>query len=153
MSNVVKNDIVKKTEYNSLKTKVDNIDTTNFVSRTKYEKDGSDFEDKIGKIDKKFPDVSGLVKKTNFNTKVTEIEGKIPSISGLLPTNTFNSKVGELENKIKTAKSKPDISNVVNKIELKNVESKIPDSNGFVKKTDYATEISSIKIIMLLKLH
>ena len=28
---------------------------------------------------------------------------------------------------------------------LKNVESKIPDSNDFVKKTDYATEISGIK--------
>ena len=63
LSNVVKNDVVKKTEYNSLKTKVDNIDTTNFVSRTKYEKDGSDFDDKISKIDKKIPDVSGLVKK------------------------------------------------------------------------------------------
>ena len=50
LSNVVKNDVAKKTEYSSLKTKVDNIDT----SRTKYEKDGSDFEDKITKIDKKF---------------------------------------------------------------------------------------------------
>ena len=40
LSNVVKNDVVKKTEYNKLVTKVDNIDTTNFVSNTKYEKDG-----------------------------------------------------------------------------------------------------------------
>ena len=54
LSNVVENDIVKKTEYNSVKTKVDSIDTTNFVLKTKYEKDGSDFEDKISKIDKKF---------------------------------------------------------------------------------------------------
>ena len=134
LSNVVKKDIVKKTEYNSLKTKVDNIDNTNFVSRTKYEKDGSDFEDKISKIDKKIPDVSCLVKKPDFNAKVTEIEGKIPSISGLLPTNTFNSKVSELENKIKTAESKPGISNLANKAELKNVENKIPDSKTFVKK-------------------
>ena len=63
LSNVVKNDVVKKTEYNKLLTKVDNIDTTKSVSRTKYEKDGSDFEDKISKIDKKIPDVSNLVKK------------------------------------------------------------------------------------------
>ena len=55
LSNVVKNEIVKKAEYNSLKTKVYNIDTTHFVSRTKYEKDGSDFEDKISKIHKKNP--------------------------------------------------------------------------------------------------
>ena len=39
---------------NSLKTKIDSIDTTNFVLKSKYEKDGSDFEDKISKIDRKF---------------------------------------------------------------------------------------------------
>ena len=72
-SNVVKNDVVKKTEYNSLKAKVDSIDTTNFVLKARYEKDGSDFEDKISKIDKKIPEVSGLVKTTDFNAKVTEI--------------------------------------------------------------------------------
>ena len=66
LSNVVKNHVVKKTEYNSLKTKVDSIDTTNFVLKTKYEKDGSDFEDKISKIDKKIPDVSDLVKKNRI---------------------------------------------------------------------------------------
>ena len=60
---VVKNDVVKKTEYNKLAAKVDNIDTTNFVSRTKYEKDGSDFEDKINKVEKKVPDVIDFVKK------------------------------------------------------------------------------------------
>ena len=30
----------------------------------------------------------------------------------------------------------PDISNLVNKTELKNVEDKIPDVNGFVKKNN-----------------
>ena len=30
---VVKNDVVKKTEYNKLVTKVDSIDTTNFVNK------------------------------------------------------------------------------------------------------------------------
>ena len=62
LSNLVKNDVVKKTEYNKLVTKVDNIDTTNFVKKNKYEKEGSDFEDKINKIDKKLPDVTSLVK-------------------------------------------------------------------------------------------
>ena len=46
LSNVVKNDAVKKTEYSSLKTKVDNIDT------------------------------SALLLKSTFNTKVNEIEGR-----------------------------------------------------------------------------
>ena len=33
LSYVVKNDVVKKTEYSKLVTKVDNIDTTNFVKK------------------------------------------------------------------------------------------------------------------------
>ena len=33
LSDVVKNDVVKKTEYNKLVTKVDNIDTKNFVKK------------------------------------------------------------------------------------------------------------------------
>ena len=63
LSNVVKDDVIKKTEYDKLVAKVNIIDNTNFVSRTKYEKDGTDFEDKIDKIDKKIPDVTNLVKK------------------------------------------------------------------------------------------
>ena len=63
LSNVVNNDVIKKTEYNKLVTKVDNIDNTNTFSRSKYENDGSYFEDKIDKIDKKIPDVTNLVKK------------------------------------------------------------------------------------------
>ena len=36
LSNVVKNDVVKKTEYNTLRNKVDAIDTSSFVTRTKF---------------------------------------------------------------------------------------------------------------------
>ena len=71
LNNVVKNDVVKKTEYNKLVAKVDNIDITNFVLETRYEKDGSDFKDKINKVNKKIPDVSDMVKKTDFNAKIT----------------------------------------------------------------------------------
>ena len=102
---MVKNDVIKKTEYNKLVTKVDNIDTTNFVSRTKYEKDGTDFEDKIDKIDKKIPDVTSLVKKKHFNTKVTERGRKIPDFSSLVT----KSALTVVENKI------PDVSNLVKK--------------------------------------
>ena len=116
LSNAVKNDVVKKTEYNNLKTKADNIDTTNFVLKTKYEKDGSDFEDKVSKIDKKLPDVSDLVKKTDFNAKVTEIEGKIPSNTALATNSALTA-----------------------------VENKIPDVSSLVKKTDYNTKISKIE--------
>ena len=54
LSNAVKNDVIKKTEYKKLVAKVDNIDTRNFVKKRKYEKNGSDFEDKINKVDKKY---------------------------------------------------------------------------------------------------
>ena len=40
LSNVVKHDVVKKTEYNKLVTKVDNIDTTNFVKKTNMKRMG-----------------------------------------------------------------------------------------------------------------
>ena len=70
LSNVVKNDVVKKTEYNKLVTKEDNIDTKNFVKKTKYEKDGSDFKDQISKIVTKIPDASSLVKKQILISKL-----------------------------------------------------------------------------------
>ena len=40
-------------EYNKLVTKVDNIDTTGFVLKTKYDTDKSDLEKKISDMDKK----------------------------------------------------------------------------------------------------
>ena len=51
LSNVVKNDVVKNVGYDKLVTKVNNIDTSDFVL------------------------------KTNCNTKITELENKIPGIS------------------------------------------------------------------------
>ena len=70
LSDVVENDVVRKTEYNKLVTKVDDIDTTNFVKKNKYEKDGSDFEDKINKTDKKITNVTSLVKKQTLIPKL-----------------------------------------------------------------------------------
>ena len=53
----VKNDVVKKTDYDKLVGKVDNIDTSRFVLNTKYDTDKSELENKI-------PATSGLVEKT-----------------------------------------------------------------------------------------
>ena len=98
---MVKNDVVKKTEYNKLVTKIDNIDTTNFVKKPNMKK--MDHVLKIKLIRKKTPDVTSLVKKTDCNAKVTEIESKIPSISGL----ATSSALAAVENKI------PDVSSLV----------------------------------------
>ena len=50
-----------------------------------------------------------------------------------------------MENKIKSAESIPDITNLATKSSITAVKNKIPDVKDFVKKTDYATEITSIK--------
>ena len=47
LSDVVKNDEVKKTVYDKLVTKVNSIDTSRFVLKTKYDTDKSDIENKI----------------------------------------------------------------------------------------------------------
>ena len=109
LSNVVKNDVVKKTDYNAkvtsiegqiagiTKNKIDNladitklkaVDTSNFVTRTKFSADINALDDKIDGVEKK-TDVSGLATKT--------------SLTSYLQTSTFNSKVTEVENKIKAA--------------------------------------------------
>ena len=97
LSNVVKNDVVKKTEYSSLKTKVDNIDTSSYITKTKFENDISDLDDKIDKTDKKIPDVSDLVKKSTL----TAVKKKIPDITSLATKLALTA----VENKIPNATS------------------------------------------------
>ena len=60
-------------------------------------------------------------------------------------TSDYNTKVSELENKIRSAESKPDITNLATKSSVTAVKNKIPNVKSFVKKTDYETEITSIK--------
>ena len=54
LSDVVKNDVVKKTVYDKLAAKVNNIDTSDFVLKTKYQTDKTELE-------KKIPDVTHFV--------------------------------------------------------------------------------------------
>ena len=54
LSNVVKNDVVKKSEYDKLVTKIDNIDTTGFILKTKYDTDKSYLGNKISDAEKEF---------------------------------------------------------------------------------------------------
>ena len=70
LSNVVKNDVVKKTVYEKLVAKVNNIDITGFVLKTTYDTDKSDLEKKISDANKKIPDTSELAKKTDLNVKL-----------------------------------------------------------------------------------
>ena len=72
LSDVVRNDVVKKTVYDKLVAKVNNIGTNDFVLKTKYNTDKTEFE-------KKIPNVTGFVNEA----KLTELERKISDISNL----------------------------------------------------------------------
>ena len=77
LSNVVKNDVIKKTDYNTLKNKVDAIDTSVFVTRTKFTADTNSLDDKIDKVGKKIPGISGLATKSTVTRLITEQEDLI----------------------------------------------------------------------------
>ena len=153
LTNAVDNELVKKTMHNAKVTATDNaisgvkqsatnnlaeitklkaVDTSNFVNKTKFSTDINSLDDKIDKVDKKIPDISGLALKT--------------SLSNYLQTTTFNSKVTELEGKITTAEGKiPSITALATKTEVTAVEIKIPSLVGYTKKSEVATDITAIK--------
>ena len=145
LSNVVKNEVVKKADYNTkvtnmesqiagvTKNTVDNladitklkaVDTNNFVLKTKLTSDVTTLENKIDTVDKKILDISGLATKT--------------SLTSYLQTATFNSKVTEVENKIKSANI---IANSAN-TKANTIRS---DLTGYAKKADVAMDITSLK--------
>ena len=95
--------------YDKLVAKVDNIDTSNFVLKTKYQTDKTELENKVS-------DVSNLVKKTrlteledkipdisNLATKaaLTIVENKIPNTNSLVRKSDYNKKIIGVENAIK----------------------------------------------------
>ena len=106
LSNVVKNDVVKKV-YDKLVAKVNNIDTSDFVLKTKYNTDKTELEKeipnvtdfvkkaKLTKLENKISDISNLATKTALTT----VENKIPDVSNLVKKTDYNTKVTEIENK------------------------------------------------------
>ena len=60
LSDVVKNDVAKKSVYYKLDAKVNSIGTSGFVLILKYDADKSELENKI-------PDARGLIKNTDYN--------------------------------------------------------------------------------------
>ena len=127
LRNVVKNDVVKKTVYDKLVAKVNNIDTSDSVLKT-------NFNAKFTGLENKVPNTSGLVKKTDYNTKITEIENKIPDISGL----AIKTALTTVENKI------PSITNLATNTALTTVENKIPSISGLVKTSEYNTLAANV---------
>ena len=100
--------LFKKAVYDKLVAKVDNIDTSDFVLKTKYNTDKTELENKIPDVSnlvkkakltdliKKIPDISNLATKTALPT----VENKIPDVSNLVKKTNYNTKTTEIENKL-----------------------------------------------------
>ena len=156
VSNVVKNDVVKKAKYNKLVNKVNNIDTSGFILKTKYYADKLELENKV-------PDTNNLLKKSDYNTNINEIEGKIPGISNLatktalitvenkIPSGNnlvkktdYNGKITEIENKITNPKHHQYIiTPEFNKLATDAFNTRIVQAN-LVKKTDFDNKLSDL---------
>ena len=70
LSNVVKNEVVKKTDFSA----------DDYVKNTKFSGDINSFDDKIGKVEKKIFDVSSLETKRNVTTLIKNLENRIDSL-------------------------------------------------------------------------
>ena len=70
LSNVVKNEVVKKT----------NFSADNYVTRTKFSTDTNSLDDKIDKVEKTIPDVSGLATRRSVTTLVNNLNNKIDNL-------------------------------------------------------------------------
>ena len=108
LSDVVKHYIAKKTVYDKLVAKLNDIDTSDFVLKTNYQTDKTELEKKIpgvgnlvkkakpSELENEIPDLSSLAKKA----ALTAVENKITVASTLVKKTDYNTKMTEIENKI-----------------------------------------------------
>ena len=145
LSDVVKNDVIKKTDYNSKITEIEGKipDIGNLATKTA-----------LTTAENKIPDTSGLVKKTDYNTKIAEIEGKIPDISNLATKASVTSVENKIPNigglatktKLTTVENKiPHLSNLATKTALTNLSKTVPDITTLIFKSDYDTKVREIE--------
>ena len=152
LSDVVKNDVVKKTVYNKLVAKVDNIDTSDFVLKTKYQTDKTELEKKIPdvtdfvkktkltELENKIPDVSGLATKS----ALTAVENKIPGVSSLVKKTNYNTKVTEIENELPDHNHDKHITTPeFNKLTAENFAARLKQAN-LVTNTDFYDKLKSL---------
>ena len=74
LSNVVKNEVVKKTDFS----------LDNYVTRTKFSTDTNSLNDKIDKVDKKIPDVSGLATKSSVTILIKNLDDRIDKLKMIM---------------------------------------------------------------------
>ena len=135
LSNVVKNDVVKKTVYDKFVAKVNNIDTSGLVKKT-------DYNIKISEIEDKTPDISGLATKTALTT----VENKIPSINGLVTKTDYNTKITDIENKLNNHNHNHDkyvATSEFNTLAASVFNARLAQAN-LTTKTDFDAKLSSL---------
>ena len=151
-SDVVKNDVVKKAVYDKLAAKVNNIDTSDFVLKTKYQTDKTELEKKIPdvtdfvkktkltELENKIPDVSSLVTKTALTT----VENKIPNASSLVKKTNYDTKISELEKKLADHNHDKYITNPEFKSLAADVFNPRLAQVNLATKTDFDAKLSSL---------
>ena len=91
LSDVVKIDVAKKSQYDELVKKVNATDTSKLVSKTDYNVKTKDIEDKI-------PDITNLA----TTTALTNVENKISDVSDLVKKADYDAKIKDIKDKYLT---------------------------------------------------
>ena len=143
LSDVVKNDVIKKDVYNTkIKSNEDKIpDITNLATN-------ATLNSRIKEVRNEMPKITNLATSTALNDKINEVENKIPNITNLATTTTA---VTAVENKI------PDHSKYVttpefNKITAESFTARLAQANlaskndiaNFLKKTDFYDKLKTL---------
>ena len=145
LSDAVKNDVVKKTDYNAQITKIEYKipDISNLATKTA-----------LNTVENKITDTSRIVKKTDYNTEITKIEGRIPDISNLATKTALTAVESKIPNvSVLATKAAlnavgnkiPDVNKFATKTALTNLSNTGPDISTLIKKSDYDTKISEIE--------
>ena len=152
LSNVLKNDVVKKTVYDKLVAKVNNIDTNDFVFKSNYNADKTELEKKmpnvtdffkkvkLTELEKKIPDINNLATTTVLNA----VENKIPNVSNLVKKTDYNTKITEVENKLNNHNHDKYIdTSEFNKLAADVFNARLAQAN-LITKIDFNAKLSSL---------
>ena len=146
LSDLIDDEVVKNTKFNTLKTKVKNLekkipDATTLIHINQYNTDKQNLEKKIRVFDAKVSDMRSSVTTTVLNTKIIEVENKIPDTSVLVTTTVLNTKIGEVENKIPNH-DKYITTLEFNKLTAENFAARLKQAN-LATKTDFHNRLTS----------
>ena len=123
LTDIVALKVVKDSKFNKLNTKVNSLqntipNATTFIHINQSNTDNKGCK-KIRDLYKKTPDVRDFITTTILNINIGEVESNIKNTIRIVNASILYAKINE-------------------------VEIKIPDVSGLVKKTDYNTQISNV---------